>query len=278
MSVTAASLAAAAFGAGDFLGGVASRGSDWRRVVLVALGTGLLVLGVAACFKGSPPATLPLTWCLSAGAGFAVGVSLLYRALAEGQMTQVAPVTAVVAIAVPALVDILTGKALTGHLLLGLGAAGLSAALLSGLSGGLYKSIRNRSVIIVAIGAGLGLALFYIGLDRVDAAGGGIWGLTLVRATAFALVTAVALRSRRQVFQLRSLGVAAVAGLLDGTANLLLMLAFATGGLAETAAVASLYPVATILLAIAVLRERPSITQGIGLLLAIPAVFLLQSG
>ncbi|MCV3243358.1 putative membrane protein [Mesorhizobium robiniae] len=278
MSVTAASLAAAAFGAGDFLGGVASRGSDWRRVVLVALGTGLLVLGVAACFKGSPPPTLPLNWCLSAGAGFAVGVSLLYRALAEGQMTQVAPVTAVVAIAVPALVDILTGKALTGHLLLGLGAAGLSAALLSGLSGGLYKSIRNPSVIIVAIGAGLGLALFYIGLDRVDAAGGGIWGLTLVRATAFVLVTAVALRSRRHVFQLRSLGVAAVAGLLDGTANLLLMLAFATGGLAETAAVASLYPVATILLAIAVLRERPSITQGIGLLLAIPAVFLLQSG
>ncbi|WP_352965297.1 EamA family transporter [Mesorhizobium sp. M1312] len=48
-------------------------------------------------------------------------------------------------------------------------------------------------------------------------------------------------------------------------------------GLAETAAVASLYPVATIVLAIKVLRERPSMTQGIGLLLAIPAVFLLRS-
>ncbi|MER8401396.1 hypothetical protein [Mesorhizobium sp. M1348] len=172
MSVTAASLAAAAFGAGDFLGGVAARGSDWRRVVLVALAAGLLVLVVAACFEGRPPATLPLAWCLTAGAGFAVGVSLLYRALAEGQMTQVAPITAVVAIAVPTVVDILTGKAVTGYLFLGLGAAGLSSALLSGLSGGLYESIRNRSVITVAIGAGFGLALFYIGLDRVDAAGG----------------------------------------------------------------------------------------------------------
>lgn len=273
----AASLAAAAFGAGDFLGGVAARGSDWRHVVSVALGAGLLVLGVAACFDSGPTATLPLGWCLFAGAGFAVGVSLLYRALARGQMTQVAPITAVVAITVPAFVDILTGKAMTGHLLLGLGAAGLSAALLSGLNGGWRDSMRNRSVIIVAIGAGLGLALFYIGLDRVDAAGGGTRGLLLVRATAFVVTAAVALKRRSEAFQPRSLGIAVGAGLLDGTANLLLMIAFATGGLAETAAVASLYPVATILLAIAVLRERPSMSQGIGLLLAIPAIFLLKS-
>ncbi|MER8460911.1 EamA family transporter [Mesorhizobium sp. M1348] len=84
-------------------------------------------------------------------------------------------------------------------------------------------------------------------------------------------------RGRSEVLQPRSLGVSVCAGLLDGTANVLLMLAFATGGLAETAAVASLYPVATILLAVAVLRERPSIPQGIGLLMAIPAVLLLKS-
>lgn len=273
----AASLAAVAFGAGDFLGGVAARGSDWRQVVSVALGAGLLVLGVAACFEGDFTAPLPLTWCVSAGAGFAAGVSLLYRALAEGRMTRVAPITAVVAITVPALVDILTGKAVTGCLILGLSTAGLSTALLSGLSGGWRDSIRNRSVIIVAIGAGLGLALFYIGLERVDAAGGGIPGLVLVRATAFVVAAAVAFKRRREAFHRRSLGIAVGAGLLDGTANLLLMNAFATGGLAETAAVASLYPVATILLAIAVLRERPSTSQGIGLLLAIPAVFLLKS-
>ncbi|ESZ04854.1 EamA family transporter [Mesorhizobium sp. L48C026A00] len=67
-----------------------------------------------------------------------------------------------------------------------------------------------------------------------------------------------------------------MASLLDGIANLLLMV-FRHRGLAETAAVASLYPVATIVLAIKVLRERPSVTQGIGLLLAIPAVFPLRS-
>jgi len=144
MSVTAASLAAAAFGAGDFLGDVAARGSDWRHVVSVALGAGLLMLGVAAYFGGDHAGTLPLTWCMSAGVGFAVGVSLLYRALAEGRMTQVAPITAVIAIVVPTFVDILAGKAVTGHLILGLGAAGLSTALLSGLSGGWRIRLKWR--------------------------------------------------------------------------------------------------------------------------------------
>ncbi|MBB6413853.1 EamA family transporter [Mesorhizobium sangaii] len=276
MSILAASLAAATFGAGDFLGGVAARDSDWRQVVSVALGVGLLVLGAAACFGGGPAGTLPMAWCLSAGTGFA-RVSLLYRALAEGQMTQVAPLTAAVAIAVPAFVDILAGKAVTGPLVLGLVAAGFSAAFLSGLVGGWRDGLRNRSTLMVALGAGLGLALFYIGLDRVEVAGGGIRGLLLVRATAFVATAAVTLRCRGGALHPRSLGIAAGAGVLDGTANLLLMMAFATGGLAETSAIASLYPVATIVLAIAVLRERPSRSQAIGLLLVIPAIFLLKS-
>lgn len=277
MSTMAAGLAAATFGAGDFLGGYAARGSNWRHVVPMALGAGLLVLGAAAVFVSHFAGPPPLTWCLSAGAGFAVGVSLLYRALAEGRMTQVAPTTAVVAIAVPALVDILMGKAVTGHLILGLGAAGLSAALLSGLSGDWRESLGHRTVIIVAVGAGLGFSLFYIGLDRVEAAQGGVPGLLLIRATAFLATTAAAMKSRGALVRPRDMGVAMGAGLLDGVANLLLMLAFATGGLTETSAVASLYPVMTILLAMAVLRERPTMPQGIGLILTVPAILLLKS-
>ncbi|MBM2712897.1 EamA family transporter [Mesorhizobium caraganae] len=278
MSVVAASLAAAAFGAGDFLGGVAARRLDWRAVVLVALGSGLPVLGMAAyCLDETSGVSLPLLWCLCAGLGFALGVSLLYRALAEGRMTEVAPITAIVAITVPAVVDVLTGKALTGHLAIGLVAACLSAVLLSGL-GGQREAVQNRSGVIVAIVAGLGLAIFYIGLDQVDAAGAGVRGVLAIRATAFLAVAAFALRRGSCSFKPRSLGMAVAAGLLDGTANLLLMIAFATGGLAETSAIASLYPGATILLAIAILHERPSSIQGIGLLLAAPAIFLLKAG
>lgn len=277
MSLAAAGMAAAAFGVGDFLGGVAARDSDWRQVVSVALGSGLLVLGLAASLESSFPASLPLGWCLVAGAGYAIGISLLYRALSEGHMTEIAPISAIVAIVVPAVVDILTGKAVTARLVLGLVSAGVSATLLSGLSAGWRDSIRNHSLIVIAIAAGLGLALFYIGLDRVDAARGGAWGVLFIRAIAFVSTAVVALRRPGRALQPRSTGAAVGAGLFDGTANLLLMMAFATGRLAETSAVASLYPVATILLAVIILQERPSRTQGIGLLLVIPSIFLLKS-
>ncbi|MER8563347.1 hypothetical protein [Mesorhizobium sp. M0578] len=67
-----------------------------------------------------------------------------------------------------------------------------------------------------------------------------------------------------------------MASLLDGIANLLLMVAFATEDWPKPRP-SPRYPVAMIVLAIKVLRERPSMTQGIRLLLAIPAVFLLRS-
>lgn len=278
MSALVASLAAVAFGTGDFLGGLAARGADWRRVVPTAIGAGLPVLGLAAWGQALPAGPLALGWCGVAGAGFALGISLLYRALAEGRMTQVAPITAIVAIALPALVDVLNGKAVTAPLVLGLAAASLSAALLSGLGGGWRETLRDRAVLAAALASGLGLALFYIGLDRAEAAGGGIWAALLIRAIAFAATAAAGLLGRARPGGAGGIRLALCAGLADGTANLLLMLAFAAGGLAETSAIVSLYPVATILLAVALLRERPSAAQTIGLALVIPAILLLKSG
>jgi hypothetical protein len=89
-------------------------------------------------------------------------------------MTQIA-ITAAVAIAVPALVDILAGKTVTSLLVLGLVVAGFSAALLSGLGGGWRDGMRNSSTLMVALRAGLGLTLFHIGFDGVESAGGDIW-------------------------------------------------------------------------------------------------------
>ncbi|MDR2219478.1 MAG: DMT family transporter [Methylobacillus sp.] len=277
MSVVAASLAAVAFGAGDFFGGVAARRSSWRVVVPAALGMGLLVLGVADYFFGdaSGTASPPMMWCLCAGFGLAIGLSLLYRALAEGRMTEVAPITAIVAIAIPAVVDIVLGKTVTLTLILGLVLACASAALLSGLSGRGSKP-RDRSSLLIAIGAGASLAVFYIGLDQISAANAGVHGVLIVRVVAFVSTAVFALGQARSAFQLRSFAWATGAGLFDGAANLLLAQAFIDGGLAETSAIASLYPGSTILLAIAFLGERPSKIQYAGLALAVPAIFLLR--
>ena len=64
---------------------------------------------------------------------------------------------------------------------------------------------------------------------------------------------------------------AGVAGLLIGGANVLLMLALHEGSVAVVAVLVNLYPVATVLLAWIVLRERINAVQGTGVVLAVAA-------
>ncbi len=278
MSIAAAAAAAGAFGAGDFLGGLAIRGESWRRVAAIAMGSGVLVLAGTTALFSDVTTDIPVLWCLIAGVSLFVGVSQLYSALAAGMMTSVAPITASVAIAVPALVDAATGTPLSMAVVAGLAAAMLSIFLLSSTGGTAQSGRVPGSALALALGAGAGLALFYIGLDKIEEAGGGMSGLTAVRCVAFLAAVAVALPGQKAKRSRSGMGQAFSAGILDGLANLFLLRAFATGGLAEISAVASLYPAATILLAIAVLRERPSRLQILGILLAIVAITLLNFG
>ena len=65
------------------------------------------------------------------------------------------------------------------------------------------------------------------------------------------------------------------AGLLIGGANVLLMLALHAGSVAVVAVLVNLYPVATVLLAWIVLRERINAVQGTGVVLAVAASVML---
>jgi drug/metabolite transporter (DMT)-like permease len=65
------------------------------------------------------------------------------------------------------------------------------------------------------------------------------------------------------------------AGLLIGGANVLLMFALHAGSVAVVAVLVNLYPVATVLLAWIVLRERINAVQGTGVVLAVAASVML---
>ncbi len=277
MSVLTAGLAAAAFGIGDFLGGIAARGTDWRRVAAISLGAGLVPIGVAAAFNSHSLEVLSWSWCLLAAVGFVCGVSLLYRALAAGHMSEVAPITAIVAIAGPAIFDIATGAALSFNLIVGLTAAVLCSVLIAGPMQATTLRSANLHLIGTALTAGAGLAVFYIALDRLTGAGAGIASLFAIRAMSFAMIALFALKRSRGPFDRMSTPAAVAAGVIDGVATILLLWAFGSGPLAQTAAIASLYPVSTILLAMLILRERPTAVQCLGLAMAIPAILLLKS-
>src|SRR6478752_4686588 len=90
MAVLLGVLVAASFGAGDFLGGRASRRAPTLTVLLVAQATAVLGAVVVCLFVSARVAPVNI-----------VGIGLLYHGLSIGRMGVVAPLTALVASVLP---------------------------------------------------------------------------------------------------------------------------------------------------------------------------------
>ena len=88
-------LAAATYGAADFVGGRVSRAFDAFSVVLISqlIGAVPLLIVVPFLAEGGPTAQA-VGWGAAAGIGGGTGVLFLYRGLAIGRMSVVAPITA----------------------------------------------------------------------------------------------------------------------------------------------------------------------------------------
>jgi drug/metabolite transporter (DMT)-like permease len=98
------------YGVSDFLGGLKSRSTPLLSVLLVSQGAALLMLAVIVAASGEgPPGGEHLLYAVLAGLAEAVGVAALYRGLAVGTMSIVAPVAAT-APAVPVVAAIALGE------------------------------------------------------------------------------------------------------------------------------------------------------------------------
>lgn len=278
-------LAAVAFGAGDFLGGLAARKEHWARITQIAQAAGLVPLVLVTVFLGGRISPPEIAWSSAAGVGFGIGVSLLYRALVAGQMGVVAPVTALCAIVLPSLFAVATGHVPTASTTLGI-AASLPALAMISLDASSLRSVAvGRSgaskPIGIAIMAGIGLAAFYICLKQTSPESGSSPALVArIVSTAFcsACVGLFGNARRQSGLDRSSLHLALAAGVLDGIANAFLLAAFRMGDLPVVATLTSLYPAATIVLAWIVLKERTNRIQTIGLCLAtFAAVAIAQS-
>jgi drug/metabolite transporter (DMT)-like permease len=106
-----------------------------------------------------------------------------------------------------------------------------------------------------------------------------IWAVFMVRIGSLTLLgTAAVLRRPSFVTTARQRVTLACVGLLDSGTNQLFVLASQRGLLTLVAVVASLYPVATVLLARGVLGERLSRVQAAGVLLALIGIALIAAG
>jgi drug/metabolite transporter (DMT)-like permease len=262
------------YGIADFSGGYAARRNPpwgvmaWSQTIgLVTLGAGLVL------FPADRVTIADLAWGATAGVGGAVGIGLLYRSLAEGTMAVISPITAATTAALPVLADLATGGEFTL-----LAAIGVVAALVAISTIARERSEQRLSPRLVgmALSAGAGFALFFIAIGQTAEASG-FWPLVAARVVTIPMGVALHRAIERPVRLDAGIKWIVAAGTLDMGANLLVAAALQSGPLGIVSVLSSLYPVATALAAMIVLRERLTRTQLTGVAMAMAAVVLLVS-
>lgn len=289
MAILLALVTATTFGVGDFFGGLAARRATAVQVVAGAHAVGAVGVLAAALVMAERWDTGDAVLGMLGAAFGMLGVVLLYRRLAAGPMSVVAPLTAVTSAVAPAVWGLARGERLGSLGWLGL-AVGLVAVVLVSLGPGGPSTAAappvTARVVTESLGAGLGFGTLFIFLDATspDSAPWPVVSGRLLTSTL--LVGAVVVLARRAGSRAgsglprdgRTLGLIAVAGLADTTANVTFLVATNQGRLSVVSVLSSLYPIATVVLARLVLGERVTRPQGTGMVSALVATVLLTVG
>lgn len=269
-------LASASWGSGDFLGGLASRRVAAVNVLALAHITNIILLVFAVWIsRESFPPLKDMFWGASAGTVGTIGLAFFYRALADGQMGITAPITGVIATAIPVLVGALQQGLASGIQMAGFALALMSIFLIS-YSGGSTYEIRSLRY---AVAGAVGFGFFFVLLAQVESnaifwpmIGARIASITTMVTGALLMGTAQIPRDRRVLWMILPIG------LLDMGGNIFFIIAERSGRLDMAAVLSSLYPTMPILLAWLFLKERITRVHGIGILVALTAIALIVSG
>ncbi len=251
------------------------------RVVARAQTIGFVLALPAAAAIGAGRVTHgDVAWALASGIAVGVGLAFFYSALALGQISVIAPVTALVGTVLPVGVGLARNERPGALAVIGIGAAALAVVIVSvAPSSSAVAAAPARRALVFSVVAGICFGLFLICLAQIGTAAG-LWVVPLSRASSAGLLAIVVVLSRRpERPPLRELGGLIITiGALEVAAVGSLVLAFRHGTLAIPSVLASLYPVTTVLLAAFVLHERLSRLQLTAVVLALGAVVLISTG
>jgi drug/metabolite transporter (DMT)-like permease len=276
LPIVLAGICALVWGTADFSGGKATQRGSALAVAVMSQLLGLPVLAISVLLVPGTPSLADLGWGVLAGTAGFVGIVLLYRGLASGAMAVVAPITAVTAALVPIVVGLVIDRSPGALALTGAGCAVIAIALVSVGPTGSRSAVTGGLIgLALASGAMFGLFFVLLGQSSPDA---GMWPLLGVRVGSIVLGLLVAARTGTSLrLPPRALAWAAIAGPLDVAANAFYLAAVGRGDLVVVGPIASLYPASTVLLALAVDRERLRVVQVAGLGLAAAALVLTAS-
>lgn len=273
LAITYGLSCAVTWGAGDFSGGFATKRGNVLSVVLISQMIGLLLLVLLAVSFAEPvPALSHMTWGSIGGIFGALGLLTFYPALANGMMSIIAPISAIVTAVVPiGFAFFLEG--LPGSVQL----AGFSVALVAvwALSSQSTSGNIKKRELVQALIAGMGFGLFFVCIDRASE-GGIFWPLVSARVASISLIALLIVINRKPMFPgHQGILFIALAGILDSLGNAFFALAAQQGRLDVAAVLGSLYPVSTVILAGMILKERLQPRQWFGVIAAASALVLI---
>jgi drug/metabolite transporter (DMT)-like permease len=274
-------LSAFMWGAADFIGGIASKRTAAYRVIFLAEIAGLIPFTALALLTREPiPPVTDLLWGALASLTGLGGLTLLYRALADGRMTLAAPISALLAAVVPVLVALFTIGLPSTTTLIGFGTAFGAVWMISQpdpreLRFGVSDTSTSLSASLrLPLLAGIFFGFYFVLLDKATE-NAFYWVLASARLAGIVALGAYALVTRQPVLPPREVWFHSIVnGMIDIAGNAFFVLSAKTGRLDVAAVLSSLYPSSTVFLARVILKERTSRVQFIGIVLAFIAIIL----
>jgi drug/metabolite transporter (DMT)-like permease len=294
LAIAMSLLAALLWGGGDFAGGFATRRASPLQVIALAQGMDAVLLYIAILIRHAPmPSRAALLWGFTGGVSNGLGLICLYTALAIAEMGLAAAIAGLLTAGLPVLVSACVEGAprprqLAGFVLAGISVWRITSAPMD-ISQGAPRSAQSRSLWLATF-AGIGFGFFLV-FSRQASKEAILWPLLASRVAGTLVALGLLATVRISGFPdgpvrttlswkpitARLLWLGITAGLLDVAGNLFYMAATRMGRMDVAAVLASLYPAATIVLAMVLLRERATRAQALGMGLAMLAVLLIAS-
>lgn len=274
MPIFLALMSSVLWGTSDFFGGTASKKSPSTTVLLWSSLIALPVISVIAVISGDLVFDSSVVgWGVVAGVSCSIGIVLLYRGLATGPMGVVAPIAST-SVLVPVVAGFLRGESPGLLQSIGIAVAVVGVILAGGPHIRDFRTGGHRPILL-ALGAALG-----IGVSLLAVANGSeqsAYSTLLIMRVVYPVVlvaAVVATRAPRRpatsVFPM-----VAIAGVGDVVAVTLYGVATQSGSLPVVAALASMFPVMTLVLARQVHHERLEREQWFGAALALIGVVIV---
>lgn len=247
--------------------------------MVVAYPLETLFLGVMAVIVGGPIQTGAVVWGCLYGVGMAFGMWAFYAALGAGPISVVSPLAAVLNAAVPVAVGVAMGERPGQAASVGVVLAMVAVLLVSreatveGSSP--YRFTPKVAWLTVLAGSAMGLNLVFLHQAPQECK---LWPLVFARLAATSVVFIMAGTSRNlRLPRGNPMKLALAVSMLDVCANVMMLLALHSWLLSLASILISLYPAATVVLAMLILRERVTRWQGIGMVMAMGSVAMIAA-